>query len=150
MASTAASSSGIPGPTSTIDIPDLALTVELTEPGYEAGATFHGRVRIQNTSRTDRLRFDIGRKVAATLHPDGTRAGGFSGAIAGLETTIDLAPETDTTISFVAGSSHSSPTGTAALPAGRYLLVVPLQIYLDNRSETVVTPPVVLVLVLVE
>lgn len=139
----AAPTSTAAAPASTIDLPTAELRIELDRSSIAPGDTVRGRVRIRNTSTTERLRFETGSPaVGVTLHPDGTRAGGFTGAIAGVGRLIDLAPGASDTLGFVAGSDAIDPTRGAALPPGHYLLVVPVTVYGDRRKDVVVTPPI--------
>jgi hypothetical protein len=128
------------------DLPDVALSVELDEPTQVPGQPFVGRVRVRNTSSTTRIRFDVGNAIGSTLHLDGTPAGGFRGAIAGVERRIDLAPREESTLRFIAGSEPADEPPGTALPAGRYRLVVRLRIYVEGCAYLLTTTPVDLLL----
>lgn len=131
-----------PAPTSTIDLPNVALRAELDHATLKPGHHILGRVHIRNTSATERLRLETGSPaIGVTLHLDGTRAGGFNGAVAGIGRTIDLAPGDEGSIGFIAGRDTIDPIQGATLPPGRYQLVVPIVIYTEGRRDLLVTPP---------
>jgi hypothetical protein len=127
-------------------VPDLTLDVQLAQKSFKSGDMISGRVHFTNTSATDRLYLAIGNRLAVTLFPDGRLAGGFSGALAGLEGVVDLAPQGKTSVVFIGGRTAIDHTDGAQLPAGRYLLVIPLQVYGDGRSDVLITPSVELTL----
>lgn len=132
-----------PPTASTIDLPTAELRIEPDHSTVKPGHTISARVRIRNTSTTERLRFETGSPaVGVTLRVDGTQAGGFNGAIAGVGRLVDLAPGASDTLGFIAGTDAIDPTHGAALPPGRYLLVVPVTIYGAGRKDVLVTPPI--------
>ena len=132
-----------PSPAASIVIPGLRLVAELERDSWRSGDTIRGHLRMTNASADDTITFDTGEPMTGVLLDlDGTPVGGYTGAIAGVGRRVHLNPGDQATLGFISGADTFDPHGGAVLPAGRYLLVVSLDVGAGTQPGVLVSPPV--------
>jgi hypothetical protein len=119
-------------PESTIDLPELAVSVELDHDTVIAGSDLHGTVHLSNHGR-GRLVFVTGPVLGGIRPEDGTfLAGDFVGWVAPVGIVVDIGAGETRELDVIVGTTSCGPD--AVVPPGRYETVIRIPITFNERD----------------
>ena len=119
-------------PESTIDMPELAVSIELDEDSVTAGSNLHGVARLSNHG-SGRVAFVTGAMLGG-IRPEHSRyvAGDFAGWVAPAGIVVDLAPGGTRELHVLVGTKPCGPDGV--VPPGRYETVIRIPITFHDED----------------
>lgn len=122
----------VPVPESTIDIPDLIVSVELDDDTISAGGNLHGVAQLSNHGQ-GRIVFLTGGVLGGIRTEHGTcLAGGFAGPIAPAGIVVDLGAGETRELHVLVGTRSCGPD--TVVPPGRYETVIRIPITFQEQD----------------
>ena len=124
----------VPVPESTIDIPDLIVSVELDDDTVSAGDNLHGVAHLSNHGR-GRIAFLTGGVLGGIRTEHGTcLAGDFAGPIAPAGIVVELGAGETRELHVLVGTRSCGPD--TVVPPGRYKTVIRIPITFQDQDGT--------------
>jgi hypothetical protein len=124
----------VPVPESTIDIPDLIVSVELDDDTVSAGDNLHGVAQLSNKGR-GRIAFVTGPVLGGIRTEHGTcLAGDFASPIAPAGIVVDLGAGETRELHVLVGTRSCGPD--TVVPPGRYETVIRIPITFQDQDGT--------------
>ena len=124
----------VPVPESTIDIPDLIVSVELDDDTVSAGGNLHGMAHLSNHGR-GRIAFLTGGVLGGIRTEHGTcLAGDFAGPIAPVGIVVNLGAGETRELHVLVGTRSCGPD--TVVPPGRYETVIRIPITFQDQDGT--------------
>ena len=122
----------IPVPESTIDVPDLIVSVELDDDTVSAGDNLHGVAKLSNHGR-ERIAFATGPVLGGIRTEHGTcLAGDFAGPIAPVGIVVDLGAGETRGLHVLVGTRSCGPD--TVVPPGRYETVIRIPVTFHDQD----------------
>ena len=123
----------VPVPESTIDIPDLIVSVELDDDTVSAGDNLHGVAKLSNHGR-ERIAFVTGPVLGGIRTEHGYLAGDFAGPIAPVGIVVNLGAGETRELHVLVGTRSCGPD--TVVPPGRYETVIRIPITFQDQDGT--------------
>ncbi|MGP8180586.1 MAG: hypothetical protein ACLP1E_07405 [Acidimicrobiales bacterium] len=121
----------VPVPESTIDMPDLIVSVELDNDSVSDGEDLHGVAHLSNHGLRQ-LAFVTGAVLGGIRTEHGYLAGDFAGPIAPVGIVVDLGAGETRELHVLVGTGSCGPD--TVVPPGRYETVIRIPITFQDQN----------------